>query len=237
MTSSLLGLSLGILCGFLHGAPQSARLTTPSVQPGSGRVAAGSAALLSPGLGVCAQDDARPAPSRRRTCWSPTRPMPPRLPRAGSTCSDAAADLLRRLSGLHGLSACSTSPAAAATAGRPMCFSRSATSSRAKADVHLGRPGGRRFLEEAVGFWMSASQYADWKHTHRTVDVVRGRAPSSSTAPEGVRFLIRSRLFTAAEAGRSAYAVWPGRRPSSGVVDHRHRRRPGWRSSRTRRCR
>jgi uncharacterized protein (DUF779 family) len=60
-------------------------------------------------------------------------------------------------------------------------------------DVHLGDlavPG----LEEPIGFYMSGSQYEYWKHTHLTVDVVKGRGSGFSVeAPEGVRFLIRSR--------------------------------------------
>ena len=52
-------------------------------------------------------------------------------------------------------------------------------------------------LEKPIGFWMSASQYEYWRHTHLTVDVVKGRGSGFSVeAPEGVRFLIRSRLFT-----------------------------------------
>jgi hypothetical protein len=44
---------------------------------------------------------------------------------------------------------------------------------------------------------MSESQYGYWRHTHLTVDVVEGRGSGFSVeAPEGVRFLIRSRLFT-----------------------------------------
>jgi hypothetical protein len=44
---------------------------------------------------------------------------------------------------------------------------------------------------------MSRSQYAYWKHTHLTVDVVPGRGSGFSVeAPDGVRFLIRSRLLT-----------------------------------------
>jgi uncharacterized protein (DUF779 family) len=51
-----------------------------------------------------------------------------------------------------------------------------------------------------VPFWMSASQYEYWKHTRLTVDVVKGRGSGFSVeAPEGVRFLIRSRLMTADE--------------------------------------
>lgn len=45
-------------------------------------------------------------------------------------------------------------------------------------------------------FWMSREQFAYWKHTHLTVDVVTGRGSGFSVeAPEGKRFLIRSRLF------------------------------------------
>jgi len=47
---------------------------------------------------------------------------------------------------------------------------------------------------------MLAAQYEYWKHTHLTVDVVPGRGSGFSVeAPEGVRFLIRSRLLTEAE--------------------------------------
>ncbi|MGM0929716.1 MAG: DUF779 domain-containing protein [Actinomycetota bacterium] len=48
----------------------------------------------------------------------------------------------------------------------------------------------------SLGFWMSREQFAYWKHTHLTVDVVEGRGSGFSVeAPEGKRFLIRSRLF------------------------------------------
>ncbi|NBM18119.1 DUF779 domain-containing protein [Streptomyces sp. GC420] len=50
-------------------------------------------------------------------------------------------------------------------------------------------------VAEPVDFWMSASQYEVWSHTRLIVDVVQGRgAGFSLEAPEGVRFLIRSRL-------------------------------------------
>lgn len=52
-------------------------------------------------------------------------------------------------------------------------------------------------IQEPIGFWMSASQFEYWKHTHLTVDVVVGRGGGFSLeAPEGKRFLIRSRIFT-----------------------------------------
>jgi uncharacterized protein len=44
---------------------------------------------------------------------------------------------------------------------------------------------------------MSVVQFERWRHTHLTVDVVPGRGGGFSLeAPEGMRFLIRSRLFT-----------------------------------------
>ncbi|MEX2971828.1 DUF779 domain-containing protein [Streptomyces sp. C184] len=58
-------------------------------------------------------------------------------------------------------------------------------------------------VPEPVEFWMSADQFARWRHTHLTVDVVPGRGSGFSLeAPEGVRFLIRSRLFTEEEQAR-----------------------------------
>ncbi|WIM97370.1 DUF779 domain-containing protein [Actinoplanes oblitus] len=55
-------------------------------------------------------------------------------------------------------------------------------------------------VPEPIAFWMSAAQFELWKHTHLTVDVVPGRgAGFSLEAPEGVRFLIRSRLLTEQE--------------------------------------
>ena len=68
-----------------------------------------------------------------------------------------------------------------------------------EADILLGDldvPG----LDRPIPFWMSVTQYEYWKHTHLTVDVVPGRGSGFSVeAPEGVRFLIRSRLLTDAE--------------------------------------
>lgn len=46
-----------------------------------------------------------------------------------------------------------------------------------------------------IEFWMSREQFNYWSHTHLTVDVVDGRGSGFSVeAPEGKRFLIRSRL-------------------------------------------
>lgn len=48
--------------------------------------------------------------------------------------------------------------------------------------------------------WISGPQFESWKHTQVTIDVVPGRGGGFSLeAPEGVRFLIRGRAFTAEE--------------------------------------
>jgi uncharacterized protein (DUF779 family) len=52
----------------------------------------------------------------------------------------------------------------------------------------------------SIEFYMSASQYEYWKFTHLTVDVVQGRGSGFSVeSPEGVRFMIRSRMLDDAE--------------------------------------
>ena len=49
-------------------------------------------------------------------------------------------------------------------------------------------------------FYMSKDQYEYWKHTQLILDVTPGRGSSFSLEiPMGVRFLIRSRLFTMEE--------------------------------------
>ena len=74
----------------------------------------------------------------------------------------------------------------------PMCYPRDELIV-GEADVLVG------WIAD-VPFWMSAAQFSYWSHTHLTVDVVPGRgAGFSLEAPEGVRFLIRSRLFTEQE--------------------------------------
>jgi len=50
-------------------------------------------------------------------------------------------------------------------------------------------------------FYMGAAQFEYWRHTQLIIDVVPGRGSGFSLeAPEGLRFLTRSRLFTDAEA-------------------------------------
>lgn len=56
--------------------------------------------------------------------------------------------------------------------------------------------GERADAPREIRFWMSAEQFTVWSHTHLTIDVVPGRGNGFSLeAPEGKRFLIRSRLL------------------------------------------
>lgn len=71
----------------------------------------------------------------------------------------------------------------------PMCFPKGELMLN-ETDVWLG---------EIVDcdFYMSKDQFEYWKHTQLTVDVVEGRGASFSLEiPMGLRFLIKSRLYT-----------------------------------------
>lgn len=107
-----------------------------------------------------------------------------------------AAELLVRLERIHGPLMFHQS-GGCCDGSSPMCFPVGEFMT-SDADVLLGTlaPEGVTPIE----FWMSATQYEYWKHTHLTVDVVPGRGSGFSVeAPEGVRFLIRSRLMTEEE--------------------------------------
>ena len=105
----------------------------------------------------------------------------------------AAEELLVRLTAIHGPLMFHQS-GGCCDGSAPMCYPDGDFTVGAS-DVHLGDlavPG----LAEPIGFYISGSQYEYWKHTHLTVDVVQGRGSGFSVeAPEGVRFLIRSRLL------------------------------------------
>ncbi len=79
----------------------------------------------------------------------------------------------------------------------PMCYPRGEFLV-GDSDVQLGEVDGEPF-------YMSKSQFEYWKHTQLTLDVVPGRGGMFSLDNgEGVRFLIRSRIFDDAEIRRAA---------------------------------
>ena len=111
--------------------------------------------------------------------------------------TSAAEDLLRTLYNVHGPLMFHQS-GGCCDGSSPICFQAGEFRVGAQ-DVLLGelKVAG---IQEPIGFWMSASQFEYWKHTHLTVDVVVGRGGGFSLeAPEGKRFLIRSRLFSDSE--------------------------------------
>lgn len=115
--------------------------------------------------------------------------------------TDEAAELLRRLVGTHGPVMFHQS-GGCCDGSAPMCYP-DGEFLVGDADVHLGDLDVG--LDAPVPVWMSKAQFGYWSHTHLTIDVVPGRgAGFSLEAPEGVRFLIRSRLMSDVEAEHAA---------------------------------
>ncbi|MFF1395155.1 DUF779 domain-containing protein [Streptomyces sp. NPDC058287] len=104
----------------------------------------------------------------------------------------AAADLLRRLRTAHGPLMFHQS-GGCCDGSAPMCYPEGEFRTGGS-DVRLASLTVEG-VAEPVAFWMSKSQFEVWSHTRLIVDVVEGRGSGFSLeAPEGVRFLIRSRL-------------------------------------------
>ena len=95
----------------------------------------------------------------------------------------------------------------------PMCYPRGEFRVGSR-DVYLGTIAD-------TPFYIGDQQFEYWQHTHLTIDVVPGRGSGFSLeAPEGVRFLTRSRLFTDDEA-RALEAAGPparGEHPTPAAV-------------------
>jgi len=109
----------------------------------------------------------------------------PRVQRVDVT--PAAAALVRELTAEHGPLLFHQS-GGCCDGSAPMCFPLPEFRVGQR-DVLLGRI-------EGAPFYMGAEQFAYWKHTKLTIDVVPGRGSGFSLeAPRGVRFLVRSRVF------------------------------------------
>jgi len=71
----------------------------------------------------------------------------------------------------------------------PMCFP-AGEFYLGNADVEVGHVHG-------TPFYMSASQFEYWEHTHLTLDAIKGTGGQFSLErPTGLRFIIRSRIYT-----------------------------------------
>lgn len=116
------------------------------------------------------------------------------------TVSPAAAALIERLTAVHG----------------PLIFHLSGGCCDGSAPLCLPmggfRLGGRDLLigeAERAPFYMADDVFAYWEHSQVLLDVVEARSGGFSLeAPDGVRFIARSRLFTDDELP----AVTPPRR-------------------------
>ncbi|GAA4723164.1 hypothetical protein APR04_001222 [Promicromonospora umidemergens] len=117
-------------------------------------------------------------------------------PPARVAVTDSAAALLARLRAKHGELMFHQS-GGCCDGSSPMCYP-DGDFITGDADIHLGDLAvAADDASFTVPVWMSRNQFEYWKHTHLTIDVVPGRGAGFSVeAPEGVRFLIRSRLFT-----------------------------------------
>lgn len=104
----------------------------------------------------------------------------------------AAADLLRSLRETHGPLMFHQS-GGCCDGSAPMCYPDGEFRTGGS-DVLLASLAVEG-VAEPIAFWMSKAQFEVWSHTRLIVDVVPGRGSGFSLeAPEGVRFLIRSRL-------------------------------------------
>ena len=117
--------------------------------------------------------------------------------------TDKAADIVARLEQQHGALMFHQS-GGCCDGSSPMCFPLGEFI-LGDNDVHLGDIGG-------TPFYISESQYEYWSHTQLIIDVVPGRGSGFSVeAPEGVRFLTRSRVFTDDEVTELEIAGPPSR--------------------------
>ena len=112
------------------------------------------------------------------------------------TMTAPAAELLVKLQGIHGPLMFHQS-GGCCDGSAPMCYPRGEFRV-GDSDVFLGWIGSD---QAQAPFYMSAAQFEYWSHTHLTIDVVPGRGAGFSVeGPEGVRFIVRSRLFTDEES-------------------------------------
>ncbi|MFA9462217.1 DUF779 domain-containing protein [Thiohalorhabdus methylotrophus] len=123
------------------------------------------------------------------------------------TATEAAEQLIHQLREMHGPLLFHQS-GGCCDGSAPMCFPRG-DFKVGEQDVLLGEVAGEPF-------YISGPQFEYWQHTHLIIDVVTGRGSGFSLeAPEGVRFLTRSRLYTDEESAALAREGDPPRGPEA----------------------
>ena len=100
----------------------------------------------------------------------------------------AAAALIEKLAAQHGPLLFHQS-GGCCDGSAPMCYPRGEFKIGER-DVYLGEIAG-------CPLYISGPQFEYWQHTHLIIDAVPGRGSGFSLeAPEGLRFLTRSRVYT-----------------------------------------
>jgi hypothetical protein len=119
----------------------------------------------------------------------------------------AAAALIAKLSAQHGPLFFHQS-GGCCDGSAPMCYPLGEFKVGSR-DVYLGEIAG-------CPLYISGPQFEYWQHTHLIIDAVPGRgAGFSLEAPEGIRFLTRSRVFSEAELDELERAGPPPRGPEA----------------------
>ena len=119
------------------------------------------------------------------------------------TITPAAEAVLLRLVAMHGRLMFHQS-GGCCDGSSPMCY-----------PLHEFRVGAQDVLLGTISgmpFYIGAAQFELWAHTQLIIDVVPGRGGGFSLeAPEGVRFLTRSRVFSEADMEALGHAGPPAR--------------------------
>ena len=112
--------------------------------------------------------------------------------------TEAAVELIRKLRAAHGPLLFHQS-GGCCDGSAPMCFPAG--------EFRIGQNDVRLGEVEGTPVYIGGKQFELWQHTQLIIDVVPGRgAGFSLEAPEGYRFLTRSRVFTDEEAAELAIA-------------------------------
>lgn len=114
-----------------------------------------------------------------------------------------ASAVLAKLRALHGV-VMFHQPGSCCDGSSPMCYPLN--------DLKVGAQDVRLGMIDDAPFYMGAARFEPWQHTPLIIDVVPGRGSGFSLeAPEGVRFLTRSRVFTDEETAEPKHGGPPAR--------------------------
>ena len=120
--------------------------------------------------------------------------------------TEAAVELIRKLRAAYGPLMFHQS-GGCCDGSSPMCYPAG--------EFRIGQNDVRLGEVEGTPVYIGGKQFELWEHTQLVIDAVPGRgAGFSLEAPEGYRFLTRSRVFTDEEAAKLALADPPTRGPT-----------------------